>query len=100
MHFRKIGIRLGIYFRITGIKSGIHFENLVCFEASMACPCPKSGQVPPPRDVTCDLDNIAATVVFQFPPTFYNLFVIVCSVFLATKITICQFVLIFLSAAA
>ena len=54
MHFRKIGIKSGIYFRYSGIKSGIHFgkigiRNGYVFETSMARPRPKSGQVPPPR---------------------------------------------------
>ena len=52
MHFRKIGITLGVYFRKLVIKSGIHFgkigiRNWYVFEASMARSRPKSGQVPP-----------------------------------------------------
>ena len=53
MHFRKIGIRSGIHFQKIGITSGmIHFRKIGMrnghvFEASMARPRPKSGQVPP-----------------------------------------------------
>ena len=42
MHFRKIGIKLGIYFGKIGIRNGYVFET------SMARPRPKSGQVAPP----------------------------------------------------
>ena len=42
MHFRKIGIKSGIYFGKIGIRNGYVFET------SMARPRPKSGQVPPP----------------------------------------------------
>ena len=53
MHFRKIGIRSGIHFRKIAVKLGIHFEKIgirngYLFEASMARPRPKSGQVSPP----------------------------------------------------
>ena len=52
MHFWKTCIRPRIYVREIGIKSGIHFgkfgiRNGYVFEASMARPRPKSGQVPP-----------------------------------------------------
>ena len=42
MHFQKIGIRSCIHVGKFGIK------NRYVFEASMARPRPKSGQVPPP----------------------------------------------------
>ena len=57
MHFRKIGIKSGIYFWKIGKKSGIQFgkidmRNRYVFETSMARPRPKSGQAPPPpRDL-------------------------------------------------
>ena len=57
MHFWKINIRSGICFRKIGIRSGIHLEKIgirngYVFEASMARPRPKSGQVPPPTKST------------------------------------------------
>ena len=56
--FRKIGIRSDILFRKIGIRSGILFQKIgirdvYVFEASMARPRPKSGQVHPPgQDVS------------------------------------------------
>ena len=47
--FRKIGIRSGILFQTIGIRNK---RNGYVFEASMACPRPKSGQVHPPRQQT------------------------------------------------
>ena len=49
--FLKNRIRSGVYSRRIGIKSGIHFGKIgiwngYVFEASMARPRPKSGQVP------------------------------------------------------
>ena len=54
MHFRKTVIRSGLYFWKIGIKSGRHFgkvgiRNKYVFEASMACPHPKFGQVASPQ---------------------------------------------------
>ena len=66
MHFRKIGLRLGKYIWKIGIKSGIRFgkigaRNGYVFEASMARPLPKSGQVPPSaRDFLCVLFLVTA----------------------------------------
>ena len=53
MHFRKNGIKSGIYLQKIGIKLSIHFgkigiRNGYGFETSMTHPRPKSGQVPPP----------------------------------------------------
>ena len=52
VNFQDFGIRSGILFRKIGIRSGIHFRKIgirngYVFEAWMALPRPKSGQVHP-----------------------------------------------------
>ena len=54
MHFRKIGIKSGIYFWKIGIRLGIHFRKIgsgYVFDASMARPRPKSGQLSPAGNI-------------------------------------------------
>ena len=53
MHFRKIGIRLGIYFRKIGIKSAIHFGKIAIrneYVLKLRWPTPVQSPVkhPPP----------------------------------------------------